>query len=254
VRVVQDINGRPNIIGDGINVAQRIMSFAQPNQILVSRSYYQITSRLTQEISQMFDYSGVKHDKHVRDHEVYSVRLTKDRATEENQTEAIADQLPQSNQFASLSIAGLDKINWNYAAPAVFVLVTLFAIGKLAFAPSEPVNIASKPAVVAVVVPSKPANPALADNLSVNKKVEQKNASQKLTNKKAKLKAKSSSESAPQHTDIAQTSNKSKVQTIKIADSKIGQAKPSHRTASASVTSALVHKCSQAQVAMGQCN
>ena len=51
VRVVRDINGQPNIIGDGINVAQRIMSFAKPNQILVSRSYYDVTSRLTQEIS-----------------------------------------------------------------------------------------------------------------------------------------------------------------------------------------------------------
>ena len=32
VRIVSDINGQPNIIGDGINVAQRIMSFAQANQ------------------------------------------------------------------------------------------------------------------------------------------------------------------------------------------------------------------------------
>lgn len=75
VRHVSDINGQPNIIGDGINVAQRIMSFANPNQILVSRSYYEVTSRLTHEISQMFNYIGVKNDKHMREHEVYSVRL-----------------------------------------------------------------------------------------------------------------------------------------------------------------------------------
>lgn len=70
VRVVKDINGRPNIIGDGINVAQRVMSFAEPNQILVSRSYYEITSRLSKEITELFTYSGVKQDKHVREHEV----------------------------------------------------------------------------------------------------------------------------------------------------------------------------------------
>ena len=35
VRLVKDINGQPNIIGDGINVAQRVMSFAHPGQILV---------------------------------------------------------------------------------------------------------------------------------------------------------------------------------------------------------------------------
>ena len=74
VRVVIDINGMPNIIGDGINVAQRIMSFAEPNQILVSRSYYEVTSRLTDEITRMFAYSGVKQDKHVREHEVYVIK------------------------------------------------------------------------------------------------------------------------------------------------------------------------------------
>lgn len=74
VRVVSDINGRPNILGDGINVAERVMSFAGPNQILVSRSYYEITSRLTEEITSMFSYFGVRQDKHVREHEVYSIR------------------------------------------------------------------------------------------------------------------------------------------------------------------------------------
>src|SRR5918999_799737 len=39
VRLVKDINGQPNIIGDGINVAQRVMTFAKPGQVLVSRSY-----------------------------------------------------------------------------------------------------------------------------------------------------------------------------------------------------------------------
>ncbi|HWU83514.1 MAG TPA: adenylate/guanylate cyclase domain-containing protein [Methylophilaceae bacterium] len=80
VRVVTDINGMPNIIGDGINVAQRIMTFAEPNQILVSRSYYEVTSRLTEEITRMFAYSGVKQDKHVREHEVYVIKSPTDEA------------------------------------------------------------------------------------------------------------------------------------------------------------------------------
>ncbi len=74
VRVMTDINDHLNIIGDGINDAQRVMSFAEANQILVSRSYYEITSRLSREIAQMFAYSGVKHDKHIREHEVYRIR------------------------------------------------------------------------------------------------------------------------------------------------------------------------------------
>ena len=71
LRVVKDVNGQPNMLGDGINVAQRVMSFAEPNQILVSRSYYEIVSRLSQEYTRLFQYVGVHRDKHVREHEVY---------------------------------------------------------------------------------------------------------------------------------------------------------------------------------------
>lgn len=74
IRVMKDLNDRPNIIGDGINVAQRIMSFAEANQILVSRSYYEVTSRLTKEITSLFSYSGIKQDKHIREHEVYVIK------------------------------------------------------------------------------------------------------------------------------------------------------------------------------------
>jgi hypothetical protein len=73
VRLVRDINGQPNIVGDGINVAQRVMGFAEPGQILVSRSYYDAASRLSQEYAGMFHYEGSRTDKHVREHEVYAI-------------------------------------------------------------------------------------------------------------------------------------------------------------------------------------
>lgn len=73
VRLVKDINGQPNIIGDGINVAQRVMTFAQPGQVLVSRSYYEVVSRLSDESSRLFSYEGSRTDKHIREHEVYAV-------------------------------------------------------------------------------------------------------------------------------------------------------------------------------------
>ena len=73
VRLVRDINGQPNIIGDGINVAQRVMSFARPGQVLVSRSYYEVVSRLSDESSRLFSYEGSRTDKHIREHEVYAV-------------------------------------------------------------------------------------------------------------------------------------------------------------------------------------
>ena len=72
-RVVRDLNGNRNLIGDGINVAQRVMSFAAPNQILVSRSFYEVVSRLSEEYSRLFQYAGLHKDKHVREHELYEV-------------------------------------------------------------------------------------------------------------------------------------------------------------------------------------
>ena len=73
VKLVKDINGHPNIIGDGINVAQRIMSFARPGQIVVSRSYYDVVSNLAGEYAKLFTYEGSRTDKHVREHEIYVV-------------------------------------------------------------------------------------------------------------------------------------------------------------------------------------
>jgi class 3 adenylate cyclase len=73
VRLVKDLNGQMNIIGDGINVAQRVMSFAAPGQLLVSRSFYEVVSCLSRDYANMFRHEGARTDKHVREHEVYAV-------------------------------------------------------------------------------------------------------------------------------------------------------------------------------------
>jgi len=73
VRLVRDLNGRPNIIGDGINVAQRVMAFADAGQVLVSRSYFEIVSHISEGYTKLFTYQGSRTDKHVREHEIYSV-------------------------------------------------------------------------------------------------------------------------------------------------------------------------------------
>ncbi|HWD21881.1 MAG TPA: PEGA domain-containing protein [Burkholderiales bacterium] len=73
VRLVKDLNGQMNIIGDGINVAQRVMSFAHPGQLLVSRSFYEVVSCLSRDYMNLFRHEGARTDKHVREHDVYSV-------------------------------------------------------------------------------------------------------------------------------------------------------------------------------------
>jgi serine/threonine protein kinase len=81
VRVISDINERTNVVGDGINVAQRIMDFAQGNQVLVSRAYYDVISRITDDTTGLFQYMGQYEDKHGRLHEVYAVAHQRGSAT-----------------------------------------------------------------------------------------------------------------------------------------------------------------------------
>ncbi len=74
VRLIRDINGHPNIIGDGINSSQRVMGFANPGQILVSRPYYEAMSNLSSKYSRLFRFEGSRTDKHhVREYEVYAI-------------------------------------------------------------------------------------------------------------------------------------------------------------------------------------
>jgi hypothetical protein len=73
VKLVKDINGNVNAVGDGINVAQRIMSFAAENQILVSRSFYEVASTISESYAGLFKYEGVRADKHVREHTLYEL-------------------------------------------------------------------------------------------------------------------------------------------------------------------------------------
>ncbi len=73
VKLVWDINAQMNIVGDGINAAQRVMSFAQPGQLLVSRPFYEVVSRLPGDYANLFSILGTRTDKHVREHEVYSL-------------------------------------------------------------------------------------------------------------------------------------------------------------------------------------
>ncbi|OGS90872.1 MAG: hypothetical protein A2Z95_06305 [Gallionellales bacterium GWA2_60_18] len=73
INVVKDMNGQSNMVGDGINDAQRVMSFAGTDQIYVSRSYYDFISRLSDEYADLFEYRGSLKDKHEREHPVYEL-------------------------------------------------------------------------------------------------------------------------------------------------------------------------------------
>jgi hypothetical protein len=82
VRLISDLNDQTNVIGDGINVAQRIMSFAEPGQLLVSHSYVAVVTRVSEHYKRLFVRVGMLQDKHVRDHDIYlvddDIRLNED--------------------------------------------------------------------------------------------------------------------------------------------------------------------------------
>ena len=117
VRLVRDINGQPNIVGDGINVAQRVMAFAEAGQILVSRSYYDAVSRLSPEYSGMFHYQGSRTDKHVREHEVYAIGYAAEPA------DAQAPEAAPVEQAAEVPAAAAPKRGVQYAVIAGLVLL-----------------------------------------------------------------------------------------------------------------------------------
>jgi len=115
VRLVRDINGQPNIVGDGINVAQRVMGFADAAQILVSRSYYDAVSRLSPQYAGMFHYQGSRTDKHVREHEVYAIGYPGDKTTHRGIVRP--DIAEQSESYFPRMIARA-KVDW-YTAVGV---------------------------------------------------------------------------------------------------------------------------------------
>ncbi len=118
VRLVRDINGQPNIVGDGINVAQRVMGFADASQILVSRSYYDAISRISPQYAGMFHYQGSRTDKHVREHEVYAIGYPGDKTSIGRATRLFLERSegPLGTTYARATLiwrsalASLDKI------------------------------------------------------------------------------------------------------------------------------------------------
>ena len=166
VKLIKDLNGQANIVGDGINVAQRIMSFAEPNQVLVSRSYYEVVSCLSDAYSKMFHYEGSRTDKHVREHEVYAVG---DSAGDLRQSIEAAQAKAAGLQIASITKVMVDRLanltlrvrGGLYVRPRLSTGLAVAAILALAIGiratREKPVQIAQAPAPPAPVKVAPPA-------------------------------------------------------------------------------------------------
>jgi class 3 adenylate cyclase len=287
-RVTNNAGSQTNITGDGIDVAQRIMSFANPNQILVSQVYFEMASKLTQEMAQMFE----KYDMHAYEHDVYAVRLLKGGAEAEDAAIS-ADTIAPVQAIAS-------NINWLYVGTGLLTLAAFFALIKLVSAPTEPtitivnpINVlpanvqpaqiqptAIKPAVEQLpaieapattetdatpdaepVVAGKPATANAVDNEPKKANASQKQASRIVI---VKPKVESKTESKPAENKVEKPAanvndNKAPANTAaKPADAKADKnasnEKSGWKTFTDSVKSGTERKCTQAEIALNQCN
>ena len=73
VKQTLDLESRLNFVGDGINVAQRVMDFARPGQITASRSYYEAVVWLDSGFPHLFTHIPSGRDKHGREHDLYAI-------------------------------------------------------------------------------------------------------------------------------------------------------------------------------------
>jgi class 3 adenylate cyclase len=152
VRLVKDLNSQMNIIGDGINVAQRVMSFSRPGQLLVSRSFYEVVSCLSRDYANLFHHEGSRTDKHVREHEVYSVVGGTPNARRVPETESKFSALAYGSDW----LAGQGPLGLRRTSLAVAPLLFLALIGT-GLAARAVMGTAEAPAAPAPKVAGAPA-------------------------------------------------------------------------------------------------
>ncbi len=71
--IVHDVNGFGNLVGDAINDAQRVMSFAGDHEVFASRHYAEMVARISSSFADRFVAAGTSKDKHGRAHDVSRV-------------------------------------------------------------------------------------------------------------------------------------------------------------------------------------
>lgn len=126
VKVKQNQNSSesPIVDGEGLAEVESIMSFANPNQILVSKAYHEMASKLTLEIAQMFE----KYDMHAYEDDIYAVRMLS-----EKPVEPVAATVGNTETSAgdSATLAGEQTSQWQmYFLPILLAIIALFVIIK----------------------------------------------------------------------------------------------------------------------------
>jgi hypothetical protein len=168
VRLVKDINGQPNIIGDGINVAQRVMGFSEPGQIMVSRSFYEVVSCLSEGYGKLFRYEGSRTDKHVREHEIYTVQATtaslqrtgaaSPGAKPSGSSAVVLDKLSQSATMVTENLRRKPRLGTALAVVAILSVAVGLRLARQPAAAPVPPTAPAPPRVAAAKEAAPPRN------------------------------------------------------------------------------------------------
>lgn len=81
IKIVRDMNGLMDMVGEGVNDALRVMHMAKPGQMMVSDTYFDVISRHSPDYARLFDDGGT--------HAVHQFRPVRDN---ENLTEKLRDR------------------------------------------------------------------------------------------------------------------------------------------------------------------
>jgi protein TonB len=73
VKLIPGLSGDVRLVGDTLNIAERIASLAEPGQIVVSRAFHSMVSRLSDQHAALFRPAEMRVDKQGQEHEVFAV-------------------------------------------------------------------------------------------------------------------------------------------------------------------------------------
>jgi hypothetical protein len=228
-----------SITGEGVEEAKRIMSFANPNQILVSHIYFEMASKLTQEMAQMFE----RYEMHAHEHDIYAVRVLK---------ETPADESVLVVGSTDASVTNVSKINWKYAGLGLLAMVMIYALVKIVSTPVKPVM--DEAILHEPVTTQETMQPATTTNQN------SKPATKTRPNQDQVKKVKSTQEASRKEGSVAASVSDSK--TSKADNDAAKQSEPTTgstkdksgwQTFKESVTNGSDSKCTQAEIALNQC-
>ena len=237
-----------SIVGEGVDDAQRIMSFANPNQILVSNVYFEMASKLTQEMAQMFE----KYEMHAHDHDVYAVRLLNKDTTADEPLIPVDITAPAT--WSSMAT----KANWTYVALSLLVLAAFYVLATAVVTPSEPIITVEEPVVADKPVETELSvepNPVATKEIEVSKTQQvQKKPTESVVKGQGVTRGEGTTKRESTASQPAKSAENAAAKPVEAKEKGSSNAASTWETLKDSVKQGAKLACTQAEIAMNQCN